>query len=228
MDDLENKTLSELKDIARSAGLSFSRMKKEELREKIRKYNTKHKPNKEKGPVEQSIPNEILSEIQKHADFDTAKNMGQSSAHLKSEFEKSSRKRCHDFMKQMFNVYLWYGYIPDEEWKERKPSDIPKLTLDQTIEKFSKILCINTPKLIKLLDKLDETRRKYGGEDDRVWDVRGDLYSMMEKCVPFHISMYDMHSAYYKAMFIAFLRNEDYTAIQWNDNDSEEEDSVEE
>lgn len=156
------------------------------------------------------FPNEILTEIQKHADLNTARNMASSSSHLKSEFDRSDRKKCWDFIEFIFTYHL---FNPIKTCNIRSSHFVSNKGLGEIIGDYTEKLCNNVPMLKERVKEYESVKKKY---DNRVisyyalYIEQQVLCNFFLTCVPFFFGPGDED---YMQIFTNFIRGKDYRVV---------------
>lgn len=214
MDDLNSKSLRELQDVARTLGLTFSRVNKEELREKIKSYTASHSQTNNEGKTNNkgktdkkgkekdlaSLSNEILSTIQSIADYETAKKMSESNNFLNQNFNRTEAKRCRDFVEYLVSWYLLNGqHIPNNANRNIPNIISPTKTLNEMITECSERLRKDLPVLKKEyehIERLGEQFNKWENDDnndfdeDNYYEVLSTFEEKVANYVPFYTNLH--------------------------------------
>lgn len=152
---------------------------------------------------EQIIPNEILSAIQNQADWNIARNMAQTSSHLRGEFNKREMKKCRDFIQFIFSYHL---FNPTQNHSNHY--NVPTKSLDELINKYSTSLCSDMGRLVKQMKRFDKELQEMTPYEKYV--ARNSLRSSFIEYVPFTFGEDDFD---YMEIFKNFIRGKDYRVI---------------
>lgn len=160
---------------------------------------------------EQQVPNEILSKIQKHADFETATNMSLSNAHLKSEWERDQRKKCFECMEYLFSFYLLNDCICLNQHPTlytRKKYTLPTISMYQMITKYSQMFYNMFEELVQRTKEMFKHENyDVHSEITKFYELEYNLYCDILDLLPFE---FDINEKIYLDMCCNFLLGKDY------------------
>lgn len=235
MEDLNSKSLRELQDVARTLGLTFSRVNKEELREKIKSYTASHSQTKTKEKQakgkkkdlvseDQKLPNEILSTIQNMSDYETAKNMSDSNNFLNQNFDRTEAKRCRDFVEYLISWYLLNGqHIPNEANRNIPNIIFPTKTLNEMIIECSEKLRKDLPILKKEYEHIEKLGEQFdewengnndGFDEDNYYEILSTFEEKIANYVPFYTNLHtDAIRENLPRVFYNFMEGKNYREI---------------